>query len=102
MRISDWSSDVCSSDLALQVRGESPGLNPGIAFKTASLESRRGEWNSECRGEIRRYSEEHQWRRRLTGLVLTLRCESRSEEHTSETPVTNAHIVCRHLLETKT
>src|SRR3546814_5020655 len=26
---------------------------------------------------------------------------SRSEEHTSETPVTNAHIVCRLLLEKK-
>src|SRR3546814_2098093 len=26
----------------------------------------------------------------------------RSEEHTSETPVTNAHLVCRFLLEKKT
>src|SRR3546814_2229569 len=28
-------------------------------------------------------------------------CEVRSEEHTSETPVTNAHLVCRLLLEKK-
>src|SRR3546814_6175817 len=28
--------------------------------------------------------------------------DHRSEEHTSETPVTNAHIVCRLLLEKKT
>src|SRR3546814_6937027 len=28
-------------------------------------------------------------------------CPPRSEEHTSETPVTNAHLVCRLLLETK-
>ncbi len=57
-------------------QGEIPGLNPGTAFDTGSLEYGRGEWNSECRGEIRRYSEEHQWRRRLTGPLLTLRCES--------------------------
>ncbi len=59
-----------------KVGGEIPGLNPGTAFKTPGLEFERGEWNSECRGEIRRYSEEHQWRRRLTGSILTLRCES--------------------------
>ncbi len=39
----------------LQVRGEIPRLNLGTAFDTASLESERGEWNSKCRGEIRRY-----------------------------------------------
>ncbi len=60
----------------LKVRGEIPGLNLGTAFETPGLEVERGEWNSECRGEIRRYSEEHQWRRRLTGSILTLRCES--------------------------
>src|SRR3546814_5012070 len=49
---------------------------PILALETGRLESWRGQWNSECRGEIRRYSEEHQWRRRLTGQVLTLRCES--------------------------
>ena len=59
-----------------QVGGEIPGLNPGTASDTAGLEVERGEWNSECRGEIRRYSEEHQWRRRLAGSILTLRCES--------------------------
>ncbi len=58
------------------VRGEIPRLNLGTAFDTGDLESGRGEWNSECRGEICRYSEEHQWRRRLTGPVLALRCES--------------------------
>ena len=56
--------------------GEIPELNSGTAFNTVSLEVERGKWNSECRGEIRRYSEEHQWRRRLTGSILTLRCES--------------------------
>src|SRR3546814_10190933 len=33
--------------------------------------------------------------------VLNLRGRVRSEEHTSETPVTNAHLVCRLLLEKK-
>ena len=55
---------------------ESPGLNLGIAFDTGCLEFGRGEWNAECRGEIRRYSAEHQWRRQLTGPILTLRRES--------------------------
>ena len=54
--------------MAMQVRSENPGLNPGTAFETVRLECRRGEWNSECSGEMRRYSEEHQWRRRLAGL----------------------------------
>ena len=60
----------------MQVGGEIPGLNPGMAFETAGLEFERGEWNSECRGEIRRYSEEHQGQSRLTGPELTLRGES--------------------------
>ena len=60
----------------MKVRSESPGLNPGIAFETSYLEFWRGKGNSECRGEIRRYSEEHQWRRRLAGQILTLRHES--------------------------
>ena len=58
------------------VRRESPGLNLGTAFDTAWLEIGRGERNSQCRGEIRRYWEEHQWRKRLSGLYLTLRLES--------------------------
>src|SRR3546814_5159750 len=65
MRISDWSSDVCSSD-----------LNLGTASKTDNLESGRGWRNSQCRGEIRRYWEEHRWRRRPSGPALTLRRES--------------------------
>ena len=40
----------------------------GIAFNTVGLECRRGKRNSKCSGEMRRDLEEHQWRRRLTGL----------------------------------
>jgi hypothetical protein len=47
-----------------------------MPVETVGLESGRGEWNSWCSGEMRRYQEEHQWRRQLAGTVLTLRRES--------------------------
>ena len=47
-----------------------------FVLETGSLESGRGKRNSKCRGAIRRYLEEHQKRRQLTGTVLTLRNES--------------------------
>src|SRR3954462_12960034 len=67
---------VKGAQAAAFVRRESPGLNLGTAFDTVWLEFGRGEWNSQCRGEIRRYWEEHRWRRRLSGPILTLRRES--------------------------
>ncbi len=50
------------------------------AFETGLLEISRGKRNSQCSGEMRRYCEEHQLRRRLSGLILTLRCESVGSE----------------------
>ena len=47
---------------------ESPRLNRGGSLETVKLECRRGKWNSMCSGEMRRDMEEHQWRRRLSGL----------------------------------
>ena len=44
------------------------GAQPRDALETGGLECRRGEWNSTCSGEMRRDVEEHQWRRRLSGL----------------------------------
>jgi hypothetical protein len=41
---------------------------PVFAGETVGLECRRGKWNSTCSGEMRRDVEEHQWRRRLSGL----------------------------------
>lgn len=41
---------------------------PMYALETGELEYRRGEWNSMCSGEMRRYMEEHRWRKRLSGL----------------------------------
>ncbi len=53
-----------------------PGAQLRFALKTAVLEYKRGKRNSMCSGEMRRYMEEHLWRKRLTGLLLTLRHES--------------------------
>jgi hypothetical protein len=47
---------------------------------TGRLEVGRGEWNSWCSGEMRRYQEEHRWRRRFSGPYLTLRSESVGSE----------------------
>ena len=44
------------------------GAQPRDALETGRLECRRGERNSTCSGEMRRDVEEHQWRRRLSGL----------------------------------
>ena len=49
---------------------------PVFAFKTEGLEWSRGRRNFRCSGGMRRYRKEHQWRRRPTGLLLTLRLES--------------------------
>jgi hypothetical protein len=62
--------------VAYQVICENFRLNLKIASDTGGLEHSRGKWNSWCSGEMRRYQEEHQWRRRLSGLLLTLRRES--------------------------
>jgi hypothetical protein len=56
------------------------GLNPKPAVDTGRLEFGRGDWNSWCSGEMRRYQEEHRWRRRVSGPILTLRSESVGSE----------------------
>ncbi len=53
---------------------------PKFALETEILEVSRGKRNSQCSGEMRRYCEEHQLRRRLSGLILTLRRESVGSE----------------------
>jgi hypothetical protein len=62
--------------VVLQVFGEISRLNWEAAGETRELEGRIGEWNSRCSGDMRRDREEHQWRKRLPGLHLTLRRES--------------------------
>jgi hypothetical protein len=49
-------------------------------LQTALLEYGMGDWNSTCRGEICRDVEEYRWRRRVSGLLLTLMCESVGSE----------------------
>ena len=64
----------------MQVRCENWRLNLQRSVETAWLESGRGDWNSRCSGGMRRYREEHPWRRRVSGTVLTLRRESVGSE----------------------
>ena len=56
------------------------GAQPRQGPRTPPLEGRRGRRNSRCSGEMRRYREEHRWRRRPPGLHLTLRLESQGSE----------------------
>ena len=57
-----------------------PRAQPPAGFRTGSLESGRGRWNSRCSGGMRRYREEHRWRRQSSGPRLTLRRESWGSE----------------------
>ena len=43
------------------------GAQPPRAPDTGGLEFGRGRWNSQCSGGMRRYWEEHRWRRRPSG-----------------------------------
>ena len=61
-------------------RESNPGAQPPPAPGTTGLESGRGGWNSQCSGGMRRYWEEHRWRRRPSGPRLTLRRESWGSE----------------------
>ena len=44
-----------------------PGAQPRAGFRTGGLEFGRGRRNSRCSGEMRRYREEHRWRRQPPG-----------------------------------
>ncbi len=62
------------------VGGVSSRLNLERSIETARLEGGRGARNSWCSGEMRRYQEEHQRRKRCSGPALTLRLESVGSE----------------------
>ena len=57
-----------------------PRAQPPVGFRTGRLEFGRGRWNSRCSGGMRRYREEHRWRRQPAGPPLTLRRESWGSE----------------------
>ena len=68
-RVGGWPSGISN-----------PGAQPPAGSRTGRLEFGRGRRNSQCSGEMRRYWEEHRWRRQSSGPRLTLRCESRGSE----------------------
>ena len=52
------------------------GAQPPAGSRTGALVSGRGGRNSRCSGGMRRYREEHRWRRQTSGPRQTLRRES--------------------------
>src|SRR3546814_1924058 len=114
MRISDWSSDVCSSDLAgPDLRGRQ-GLAdrhvetqlPGRRTHLPQLRGVPHQHRARRAGGDTAHRAGHA-RQPLPGLgpaEVPVQLREGSEEigrHTSELQVTNAHIVCRLLLEKK-
>src|SRR3546814_10315400 len=85
MRISDWSSDVCSSDLDITVDAIAAAL--GVAV----------EIHPEARAMLLAY---YETRGGLTEARLRM-ARAPDRKSTRLTPVTNAHIVCRLLLAKK-
>ena len=69
---------------------EIPRLNRGTSHETGKLEYRRGEWNSRCSGEMRRYREEHRWRRRPPGSDTDAETRKRGEQTGLDTLVVHA------------
>src|SRR3546814_6657535 len=85
MRISDWSSDVCSSDLrrpAASVTATDPVGNPLPNAQTGSPDGSRHCNGLLCRG--RRPAPAHRVDEHVRGSTADRACRSRSEEHTSE------------------
>src|SRR3546814_8077912 len=112
MPISDCSSDVCSSDLRARFQKDATTYFLSPLLPASVLDG--VEYDQFGRARITSYAAFGQasWhvtdRATLTGgLRYTIETKeasntgSRSEEHTSELPVTNAHLVCRLLLEKK-
>src|SRR3546814_10762249 len=96
MRISDWSSDVCSSDLRqsrpigpfLHLRADRPPLYRLHPVEQQMAAIQHGDWQEVDEPQVNRderHEEDeafHAQRRRLTRNLRDL--ERRSEEHTSE------------------
>src|SRR3546814_5656786 len=100
MRISDWSSDVCSSDLTR---------------RTSSISTRRNAASCRSRGRLREGAESYAKDLGQRYSPVRLMCSHPNGETWASrsgsiweigrahvcTPVTNAHLVCRLLLEKK-
>src|SRR3546814_2007286 len=112
MRISDWSSDVCSSDLACCDLARR--LPPSLPYRTESCRCPYGvcgRLQQEYRGSDIPEGWLSPWQvaarccsvRAISPSSRALRSSSlmwrRDRKSTRLTPVTNAHLVCRLLLE---
>src|SRR3546814_10268667 len=91
MRISDWSSDACSSDLHLAVERGKPLEAPVEAFEEGHERSRQGDRRSDGNGGNRCQSQAASRFRCGSTIIQRRRCGAspldhalRSEEHTSE------------------
>src|SRR3546814_6700003 len=101
MRISDWSSDVCSSDLAavgLLLLDEHRGRAADLAVEEAGKRPFAGRPQAGGTRLAQRHGElRHPGRRR----ALARRIGKEIGRAHVCTPVANAHLVCRLLLEKK-
>src|SRR3546814_7433613 len=83
MRISDWSSDVCSSDLLFE-----PGQTLIPRFHQRMLEKRQQSHRRKAFSGCLCQSDEQracgQFRKRPPGAIVRFDAPARSEEHTSE------------------
>src|SRR3546814_5955149 len=87
MRISDWSSDVCSSDLRRQSRPRQGRRRRDRAVARLSQhapQARRRRGGEQRRGAFRAARRHPDDQRRLAAAPLTPTAAIRSEEHTSE------------------
>src|SRR3546814_948136 len=97
MRISDWSSDVCSSDLAEKRAALSELIDAAEARRRAAAdtlaqgETRLGEADKALKAAEARLTNARENRIRAEGAV--------DRKSTRLNSITNAHLVCRLLLE---
>src|SRR3546814_9302475 len=119
MRISDWSSDVCSSDLNACVVAGKPASSVSFAASPRISEARRGDYTPFPRrtkhptlppipgGPLAKRLRGGRCSRDPLNLIQLTLAEGvgarslRSEEHTSELQSLMPHLVCRLLLEKK-
>src|SRR3546814_9284560 len=100
MRISDWSSDVCSSDLGTFVSRALMGAVMGWCDREPRIRSIVAQLprvNVYARDYLERSGFRYCDDESAPGLVRM----RRDRKSTRLTPVTNAHLVCRLLLEKK-
>src|SRR3546814_6026208 len=113
MRISDWSSDVCSSDLQARQAGEllkQQGFEFDLAYSSVLKRAIRTLWIALDAMDSMHTPTGLSWRlnERHYGALQGLNKAETAEKYGDEqeigrahvwTPVTNAHLVCRLLLE---